>query len=99
MNKKDLLNKIEEINTKVNNSEFNEIIGSTDLLTIDKTIKGSINELFTSASNGKTIIETAITGKGGTVSKSNTVATYNELKNGIESIETLEFNIFSQTAE
>lgn len=47
----------------------------------------AINELFTSVSSGKSNIETAITGKGGTVSKAGSVATFPELVNGVNSIE------------
>lgn len=70
-------------------------IGTSELSTEDKTLKGAINELFTSVSNGKNLLETAITDKGGVVSKSGDIATFNELKNGIGNIKT-GINIFSQ---
>ena len=49
-------------------------------------LEEKVNELFTSVSNGKNLLETAITDKGGTVSKSGNIATFNELKNGIYTI-------------
>ncbi|NFH34579.1 hypothetical protein FC967_20465 [Clostridium sporogenes] len=45
-----------------------------------------MNENFTSVSNGKKTLETAIIDKGGTVSKNKDVASFEELKNGIQSI-------------
>ncbi len=44
------------------------------------------DQLFQSVSSGKNQLETAITGKDGTVSKSSGIATFNELKAGIQSI-------------
>ena len=70
-------------------------IGTSELSTEDKTLKGAINELFTSVSNGKNLLETAITDKGGVVSKNSNIATFEELKNGIGNIKT-GINIFSQ---
>ena len=58
-------------------------------------LEEKVNELFTSVSNGKNLLETAITDKGGVVSKNSDVATFNELKNGIGNIKT-GINIFSQ---
>ena len=58
-------------------------------------LEEKVNELFTSVSNGKNLLETAITDKGGIVSKSSDIATFNELKNGIGNIKT-GINIFSQ---
>lgn len=52
-------------------------------LTMDRA-----NEAFQSASDGKTLLETSIEAKGGTVSKAGAVATYAELATGIESIPT-----------
>ena len=49
-------------------------------------VEGALNELFTSVSDGKTQLETAITDKGGTVSKAGNVATFDELDDGIRSI-------------
>jgi hypothetical protein len=62
------------------NSSF---IGTVALPTTDKTIKGSIAELFTSASNGKELVRTAVTGKGVTVQAN---PTYQQLSDGISSI-------------
>lgn len=45
------------------------------------------DDLFTSVSSGKANIETAITGKGSTVSKAGSVATFSELVTGINSIQ------------
>jgi DNA repair exonuclease SbcCD nuclease subunit len=57
----------------------------TDLDTTEKSsIVGAINEVFQSASNGKSLIATAITGKG--VSASNT-DTFEQLANKIRQIE------------
>lgn len=47
----------------------------SNLSTTDKTIIGAINENFTNASNGKTAIASAITGKGITTSNTDTFAT------------------------
>lgn len=52
------------------------------------SIKNNQSELFQSVSSGKTLLETAITDKGGTVSKVGSVATFEELKAGIEGITT-----------
>ena len=61
-----------------------------DLTTLKTSQKSSlveaINELFTNVSDGKNQLETAITDKGGTVSKSGNIATFDELDNGIRSI-------------
>nr|WP_307771924.1 phage tail protein [Clostridium botulinum] len=54
-------------------------------LTKDKTITGAINELFTSASNGKTKVATAITGKGVPASGSDS---YDTLSSKIKNIKT-----------
>ena len=58
-------------------------------------LEEKVNELFTSVSNGKNLLETAITDKGGVVSKNSDIATFEELKNGIGNIKT-GINIFSQ---
>ena len=47
----------------------------------------AINELFQSVGSGKGTVETAITGKGGTVSKAGSVATFPELVSGVNSIQ------------
>lgn len=49
-------------------------------------VEGALNELFQSVSDGKNQLETAITDKGGTVSKTGNIATFDELDNGIRSI-------------
>lgn len=51
-------------------------IGTEKLKTNAKDIKSSINELFISASNGKTKVATAITGKGIPASGSDSYDTY-----------------------
>lgn len=48
----------------------------------------ALDELFTSVSSGKTLIETAITDKGGEVSKVDDIPTFTELKNAIDILET-----------
>ncbi|EQB4336223.1 phage tail protein [Clostridium botulinum] len=60
-------------------------IGTEKLKTNAKDIKSSINELFTSASNGKTKVATAITGKGVPASGSDS---YDTLSNKIKNIKT-----------
>ncbi|WP_217595312.1 hypothetical protein [Cohnella sp. GbtcB17] len=49
-------------------------------------VEDALQELFTSVSNGKALLETTITGLGGTVSKAGSVATFAELQAGINSI-------------
>ena len=67
----------------------------------NKVIKAKLDEVFQSVSNGKTLLETAITDKGSSVSKAGDVATFEELKTGIDNISTgvCELNIFTQTTE
>jgi hypothetical protein len=63
--------------------------GSTtieDLQTDNKTLSGAINELFQSGLDGKNLLETSIKSKGGTVSKQEEIATFNELDLGVKSI-------------
>ncbi|WP_041926603.1 phage tail protein [Clostridium botulinum] len=60
-------------------------IGTEELKTNAKDIKSSINELFISASNGKTKVATAITGKGIPASGSDS---YDTLSNKIKNIKT-----------
>ncbi|MCW3793497.1 tail fiber protein [Paenibacillus sp. LS1] len=50
--------------------------------------EGDINSLFQSVSEGKGLLETAITGKGSTVSKAGSVATFSELVSGVGGIST-----------
>ncbi len=77
---------INEVKGDVNDLETNQ----GDLATLNTTAKtslvGAINELFTSVSSGKSQLETAITDKDGTVSKVGSVATFDELEDGIDSI-------------
>lgn len=64
---------------------------SGTLLTNNKTdLVGAINELFQSVSNGKSSLETAVTDMYGTVSKQGSVATFQELNNGVRSIPALQ---------
>jgi len=53
---------------------------------VSSEVEGALSELFTSVSNGKTQLETAVTDKDGTVSKAGSIATFNELDDGIRSI-------------
>ena len=64
-------------------------------------LQDKLDEVFQSVSNGKTLLETAITDKGSSVSKAGNVATFEELKTGIAGISTgvCELNIFTQTEE
>ena len=55
-------NGIYEAHANIDN--INYALGSAVLNTTDKTIKGAINELFQSVSNGKDLIASAITDKG-----------------------------------
>lgn len=47
-----------------------------------------LTEVFTQVSNGKSLLETVIVGKGSTVAKVGEVPTFEELKNGINGIST-----------
>ena len=64
---------------------FNIEATYTQLVTTDKTVLGAINEVFTSASNGKKLIAQAITGKGVETSETDTFST---MANNINSITT-----------
>ncbi|ACQ52651.1 phage tail protein [Clostridium botulinum] len=66
-------------------SDLADITTDNKRLTKDKTITGAINELFTSASNGKTKVATAITGKGVPASGSDS---YDTLSSKIKNIKT-----------
>ncbi|MBY6844673.1 phage tail protein [Clostridium botulinum] len=66
-------------------SQLADITTDNKRLTKDKTITGAINELFTSASNGKTKVATAITGKGVPASGSDS---YDTLSSKIKNIKT-----------
>lgn len=56
-------------------TEIKNIIGSGTLSTTAQDLKGAINEVFQSASNGKTLIAQAITGKGVATSNTDTFQT------------------------
>lgn len=56
-------------------TEIKNIIGSGTLSTLAKDLKGAINEVFQYASNGKTLIAQAITGKGVATSNTDTFQT------------------------
>ncbi|WP_434304166.1 phage tail protein [Clostridium botulinum] len=66
-------------------AQLADITTDNKRLTKDKTITGAINELFTSASNGKTKVATAITGKGVPASGSDS---YDTLSSKIKNIKT-----------
>ena len=56
-----------ETGIKTNNTQYKDIakeVGTARLSTTAQNIKGAINEVFQSASNGKTLVANAITGKG-----------------------------------
>lgn len=74
---------IANINTNISN--MNNDLGTATLNTTDKTLKGAINELFQSVSNGKELIASAITDKG--VTTSNT-STFQQMANNIKKINT-----------
>lgn len=61
-------------------------LGTAELNTTAKDLKGAINEVFQSASNGKTLIANAITGKGVTTSAD---ATYQTMATNIKNIQTV----------
>lgn len=69
---------------KGNDGAFNPNTTFTDLKTENKTIIGALNEVFTSASNGKKLIAQAITGKG---VASSIEDSFNVLANKIKQIE------------
>ena len=96
------------------NLTYNEVVVGGSSITVDaelnstsenpvqnKVINAKLDEVFQSVSNGKTLLETAITDKGSSVSKVGDVATFEELKTGIAGISTgaCELNIFTQTEE
>ncbi|MBY6965336.1 phage tail protein, partial [Clostridium botulinum] len=80
-----------EINKSIDNLfqsvklDLADITTDEDRLTENKTITGAINELFTSASNGKIKVATAITGKGVPASGSDS---YDTLSSKIKNIKT-----------
>jgi hypothetical protein len=78
-------NDIQTINTQL--GDIANTGKLTDLNTTEKSsIIGAINEVFQNASNGKTLIANAITGKGVTTSAD---ATYQTMANNINSIQTV----------
>lgn len=68
--------------------DLNKKVDKTDnaLNTTDKTVVGAINELFQSVNNGKNRLEAAIIDVGGTVSKSGSIATFDEIINAISKL-------------
>ena len=75
-----------EVNNHKNDNTAHGIGDKTQLLTTEKTsIVGAMNELFTNADDGKTVIANAIVGKGGTASKTDT---FGELATAINNIST-----------
>ena len=68
--------------------DLNKKVDKTDnaLNTTDKTVVGAINELFQSVNNGKNRLEAAIIDVGGTVSKSGSIATFDEIINAISEL-------------
>lgn len=60
-----------------------DALGTEELTTTAKTLKGAINEVFQDVDNGKTLIASAITGKGVTTSNTDTFQT---MANNISSI-------------
>ena len=59
----------------ITETEMNEVIGTEELSTTVKTLKGAINEVFQDVDNGKTLIASAITDKGVTTSNTDTFQT------------------------
>ena len=74
---KDIANMNEDI------ADINNDLGTAILNTTDKTLKGAINELFQSVSNGKELIASAITDKGVITSSTDT---FEQMANNIRSI-------------
>ena len=66
-------------------NRINNSIGTEELPTTAKTLKGAIAETFQSVSNGKTLIASAITDKGVSTSNNDTFQT---MANNIKSIST-----------
>ena len=64
-----------------------------------QVLNNKFEELFQYGSDSKNKIETAITAKGGTVSKENEVATIDELIDGLSTIGGTSINLFVQTNE
>lgn len=80
-------------NGKSNKTKFEEIakeIGVKTLKTTAQDLKGAINEVFQSASNGKTLIANAITGKG--VDASN-LDTFEQLAEKISQIQSSSLSV------
>lgn len=75
---------VEEQLSHVDLSAENVTLDSPDF--VSTNVKDGMEELFTSVSSGKQQLETAITDKGGTVSKQQPVPTFGELDAGIRSI-------------
>ena len=79
----------------------NELNSTSENPIQNKVINAKLDEVFQSVSNGKSLLETAITDMGGTVSKSGEVATFEELFSGMGTISNNSptMNIFTQLTE
>ena len=94
------------------NLTYNEVVVGGNSITVDselsdtsenpvqnKVINAKLDEVFQSVSNGKNLLETAITDMGGTVSKAGDIATYNEIKKGLSTLSLTQANLFVQENE
>ena len=90
------------------NLTYNEVVVGGSSITVDaelnstsenpvqnKVINAKLDEVFQSVSNGKSLLETAITDKGSSVSKAGNAATFEELKTGIDNIKIMTKSIRS----
>lgn len=79
------VNHIQQMNGDVTVSAKNIPIESINGM-VASNVQDAIAANFQSVVDGKKLVETAITDKGGTVSKAGTTATFEELKNGVDTI-------------
>ena len=89
---------IKEIKDEIDNVNFDDLVEKSSIVTtLDDTVtdeqipsvklvKEKLDEVFQSSNDAQNEYETAIIGKGGTVSKVGSVATKSEIISGIESI-------------
>lgn len=84
---KTLIGGINELNTQY--KDIANEIGTEALNTTAQDLKGAINEAFQSASNGKTLIAQAITGKGVATSNTDTFQTMADNISNIEGKESI----------
>ena len=89
---------IKEIKDEIDNVNFDDLVEKSSIVTtLDDTVtdeqipsvklvKEKLDEVFQSSNDAQNEYETAIIGKGGTVSKVGSVATKNEIIQGIKSI-------------